>query len=1218
MDWEPWPKKNEKDLARYASPTTGSEIRLQSPTAGLMAAAEREAVVRELYEAFAGMDLRWSRPLYQPDDALQLIRTPASIMRGAGDATCLDLALLFAGAALGKDLLPLVIVLEGHALVAVSLAFERAKADHGARRHDDGAWIDDGVLPAAEAQRVLIESGNYVLIECTGFARDTGALDPQTPEGQGRVGERMPYERAREAGREQLAMKNRPFLFAIDIATLQDVYKLKPYDSASETVNPDLRLRLSKLRQEHDLVAGRDEELDRLDLFGDSPPGYCLVTGDAGSGKTTLLNGWIRRQEERGTRVVYQFVNRQWGTADNEHDFLQGLLQQMYSAWGTSQRADGSRLEMESEWLKVLDVHNSPPTPVVIVIDGIDEAREWSIRRGFFPTPLPPAVHVVVSARAVAGRDWLEELGIEGATVITLEPLTDNAVVQFIHEAKAPEWLLEPEAFAELTSKAQGDVFYLHLLCKEVAAGKVTSISDLRKLEKGLDNFFGAWWREIESEAAQQPVEDLLSYLTVARAPITRHELIDIDDNDALRGINFGSSLARIDRYVTGDPGELGLSLAHWRLKDFLRREVFGESDLRKALERLLAWCDRWNEHHHHYAVTKVFGHRLDEMQKAVGQDRAAACTGLVHLICEPQFQEERVEKFEDVAGLIADLARMLDVVGNEAEVSVSNLVAISLEQSVARDRWLQPGSVFELAWMGRLDEAIRRLGLLSAQGSWRQAAMVAFAWIAADAGAADRYLPADLSDAREPLPLLGERVRHHMDPGYPEPALVLPYGAGALPSTSSVEMAREVVQRFGGSSAEGMVYSGLESINIHQGDEAPAYIAELESPVLAAAARDHAEGNTLLTEYIVLHSANPYADYRDRALWAILGSVACLPDPYQARRLLIQLAGGAFAPSPVRFADALPLSITARRLREGGPGPDLASWRHLDVELAAAITNERTSDRWSHHRRRLAAHAEEAAVSGDMVGAAEVLDLAIGLPLGFAGYQSPANLLLAESNLIARPGDLPSRQRAIDAALSGAHNVQEPSFCARTTAGVTAISEWWIRGPGDVEDLVDRFTRNPADKEFAAVHLVGDSFSRRDRSNHLPIDSVTFATTLEDLALRVYQLPVTSFEAVNPRIPRDLQLDVGTRVAVPDHGFLPLMATWLSAQVVAAGLDAETSARLLARLVPIASANPTLLDTVLARLVRVAPTVDLNHVEELSHLAHTNEPDSGDEYGLA
>jgi hypothetical protein len=285
---------------------------------------------------------------------------------------------------------------------------------------------------------------------------------------------------------------------------------------------------------------------------------------------------------------------------------------------------------------------------------------------------------------------------------------------------------------------------------------------------------------------------------------------------------------------------------------------------------------------------------------------------------------------------------------------------------------------------------------------------------------------------------------------------------------------------------------------------------------------------------------------------------------------------------------------------------------------LATSVTTERTSDPWSHHRRRLGAHAEEAAASGDLVGAIEVLELAVGLPVGFAGYQAPAYLQLAESNLIVRPDDAPARQWPIDAALRSAHNVQEPSFCARTTAAVTAISEWWLRGPDDVEELVERFTRHPSDKEFAAVHLVGDTFVHRDTSNHLPIDSVTSTTTLEDLALTVYQLPVASFEAVNPGIPRNLQLPSGTRVAVPDRAFLPQLATWLSAQVLAARLDAVTSARLLARLVPIASSNSTLLDTVLARLVRVAPTVDLDRCEELTCFARTSEPNSPPEYGLA
>ena len=62
----------------------------------------------------------------------------------------------------------------------------------------------------------------------------------------------------------------------------------------------------------------------------------------------------------------------------------------------------------------------------------------------------------------------------------------------------------------------------------------------------------------------------------MALAPITRGELIDIDAADALDGFAFVDALDKISRYVTGDVSDVGMSLAHWRLQEYIGRVVLG------------------------------------------------------------------------------------------------------------------------------------------------------------------------------------------------------------------------------------------------------------------------------------------------------------------------------------------------------------------------------------------------------------------------------------------------------------------------------------------------------------------------------------------------------------------------------------------------------------------------------------------------------------------
>lgn len=170
------------------------------------------------------------------DKASQEIRTPSEILESLREGTCLDLALLFCGVCLGCELIPVLIMLDGHALVAVS-------RNHGLREWDRRGKDEDSLFKnalvtqdKADQLRELLESEAYLAIECTGAACSR-TLDGETPECVGRGPEgTFTFARAVEAGRQQLLglQHRREFLFALDIAVAHCFHEMEPVSVSEE------------------------------------------------------------------------------------------------------------------------------------------------------------------------------------------------------------------------------------------------------------------------------------------------------------------------------------------------------------------------------------------------------------------------------------------------------------------------------------------------------------------------------------------------------------------------------------------------------------------------------------------------------------------------------------------------------------------------------------------------------------------------------------------------------------------------------------------------------------------------------------------------------------------------------------------------------------------------------------------------------------------------
>jgi NACHT domain len=219
MSWARWTKAVEKDLARYVTLEGTQWVQLPGSFDLLHGAPTgRDAVVRTLYDELAGKQIDYAFEEYHWSDNEQRIRSPAEVLGYQRRGTCLDLAVLFAGLCLNYELLPLVIVLEGHALVAISRNFGPAQWKD--LRRKERKYFKEGVLNNQEVLGSLVANGSYLPVECTGFARSR-VLPSSQPEGRGRdMQGLLPFDRAKAAGEEQLHESDRPLYAALDIVTL--------------------------------------------------------------------------------------------------------------------------------------------------------------------------------------------------------------------------------------------------------------------------------------------------------------------------------------------------------------------------------------------------------------------------------------------------------------------------------------------------------------------------------------------------------------------------------------------------------------------------------------------------------------------------------------------------------------------------------------------------------------------------------------------------------------------------------------------------------------------------------------------------------------------------------------------------------------------------------------------------------------------------------------
>ena len=361
---------------------------------------------------------------------------------------------------------------------------------------------------------------------------------------------------------------------------------------------------------------GRGHDFDHLDawLAGPESPAYTLLAAPAGRGKSALLLRWCQHLLTRSDLAVVYFpvsIRFRTNLAGVVFPALVALLAHLHG-----EKIPANPNVQEEVWRGLLTEYMTRSLPdgrlLVLVLDGVDEAADWTADPTLFPPHPPTSLRVVLSARYLANdRDasaWLERLGWTRpglARAIELYPLDRTGITSVLVQMGFPLNLLgtRVDIIAELHRLSEGDPLLIRLYVDDLWEQGETRVrqlqpEDLHTLRPGLVGYFERWWHEqrllwqnISSSRSETTVESVLNLLAGAFGPLSQQDILSLAGKESgLNEENFAKHLAPLDRFVIGDGMRQGYVFSHPRLANYFLEERLSPSERQEVEQRFLAW----------------------------------------------------------------------------------------------------------------------------------------------------------------------------------------------------------------------------------------------------------------------------------------------------------------------------------------------------------------------------------------------------------------------------------------------------------------------------------------------------------------------------------------------------------------------------------------------------------------------------------------------------
>jgi hypothetical protein len=868
-----------------------------------------------------------------------------------------------------------------------------------------------------------------------------------------------------------------------------------------------------------------------------------------------------------------------------------------------------------------------PEEGAVILVDSLDEALTFSKDRSIahlmqLVNDFPPHVRFVLTARSNSPR-VAELVGPPSVDLIRDAPPGVDEVKTYAlaRLGRLPEER-RSELAAKIAAKSQGNFLFAYHVLNQALATPGTEVEDV-EIPDELDGVYRAFLkRELAATGEQWSARfrPLLGTIAVARGEaLTRAHLAGIT---CLTGAAIDDVLHICREYLLGgDTPQQGLRIYHYSFQEFLLTDPTYNVYPSERHEAIGAYFvgvhgKSWRKCQDVYALRYTPFH-LAEAARGSESTRDGLIRTLVELTGNESFQRQCEAVLRDVPLIQEHFMRALTATTLSPRDEMLSWVVRAWKSLAAfRRKFLTGESVIALARAGDIATAEGRLAMFDGlDRDWRVAASLIIAWLACDAQPAgsrevvERLAP---TAAADPLPLLVARIcaAQNGETGFSIDA--------QKPETP--EVGRALVRRLSGQTFDAELLHS-RGMNVSTGlaeqtelVDAGEYAATLDGPVLVNSAREYgAEADANVDAYIDAHAGYNYVEYRNRSLWVLLHAVL-RHHPQQAwvRDRVGRLLEAALAAGGAEFTEMAPAVATAllERLQAGGASPIVDAIRTAARAATETLLHGRgANDSWSLHRRRLTMLMElETLICNNVAGASAVSDDIQMLERarvldGFAGFRAPAELRLADAMRLCgrEPSAVGDR---LATALKTAHHIQDYHFCARITARCNTLVRWHGETlPAALAATIDRLVTVPAAVEFSADHVIGETFRFRDESetdgksspssrfpmvmddHMLPVWEATQADSLGRLA-DVFQRPALEFVRLNPNSGLQATIAAGVQVHVPDPGLAPLLASHFAARALAQTSLGLERARLIRSLLPVASANNTAFDTVLAYLL--------------------------------
>jgi len=490
----------------------------------------------------------------------------------------------------------------------------------------------------------------------------------------------------------------------IAIGTGASVQVLGDIHYAPITVTAPLRAVFAPLLEDRlRIFGGRRDAIASIGEFIQSVGGYLVVTAPAGFGKSALMASLV---SSTPAAFAYHFFTTLYDADGlNEDFFLRNVIQQLAEWHGRRGELPENRADLRALYQELIE--QSLDKARVLVLDGLDEVRDWSLRP-YLSRHLPENMHIVTTVRDV-GQDWLREYGFPPSQTqnLALRGLSRDELVEVLLSAGGAASTLAGNASAvhRLETIAAypedaavgADPFLARVLAEDAARG----VANFESYTTGLNAYLDGWWRDLRSVAGEQPIRDLLGTLTVTLGPISGENLQSINESlqDSWATDLFEQVLRSVRRFVLGDD-RTGYALAHPRLQTYMQTRI----KTQHYLSKVLSYCERWPDHHSRYALENYARHLWLIM------DRSS-----LYRLLTPQWMTERFKSTYSNRGFADDVRLIIDAAKSDAPPEIVEVVrgALILSGLMSRTTNISGNVRYVLACLSGVEAAERDVAII-------------------------------------------------------------------------------------------------------------------------------------------------------------------------------------------------------------------------------------------------------------------------------------------------------------------------------------------------------------------------------------------------------------------------------------------------------------------------------------------------------------------------